>query len=76
MIPRLRPGKKTALQLASPIITDITSLAPSIAQDVTRYEGRILLGEIASLVRDVCLWATVSASADDLVTMKVTAITY
>lgn len=71
-IPRLRLGKKTALQLASPIITDITSLVPSIAQGVTQYEGRVLLGEIASLVKDLCLWATASASADDLVTMKST----
>ncbi|KAL4073520.1 hypothetical protein J3A83DRAFT_4158561 [Scleroderma citrinum] len=69
-IPRLKLGKNSAFQLASPFITDITSLASSVAQDVTKCEGRTLLSDISGLVKALFLWATASVSGNDFDEMK------
>ncbi|KAI6013828.1 hypothetical protein EDC04DRAFT_2954360 [Pisolithus marmoratus] len=70
-IPRLRLGKRTPFQLAGPIVLDISSLVPSAAQDASQREGRLLLREIACLVRALQPWASASASEDDLGQIKV-----
>lgn len=69
-IPRLRLGKRTPFQLAGPIVLDISSLVPFTAQDATEQEGRLLIREVAGLVRALQLWASPSASEDDLGQMK------
>ncbi|KAI6010136.1 hypothetical protein EDC04DRAFT_813901 [Pisolithus marmoratus] len=69
-IPRLRLGKRTPFQLAGPIVLDISSLVPSAAQDASQREGRLLLREIACLVRALQPWASASASEDDLGQIK------
>ncbi|KAG6334993.1 hypothetical protein ID866_4094 [Astraeus odoratus] len=69
-IPRLRLGKKTALQLARPIIRDTVSLVSSSAHDTTNAEGRELLKEIAGFVKALYPWASASASGNDLEEMK------
>ncbi|KAI6104229.1 hypothetical protein F5141DRAFT_1237461 [Pisolithus sp. B1] len=69
-IPRLRLGKRTPFQLAGPVVLDISSLVPFTTQDATKHEGRLLIREIAGLVRALQPWASASASEDDLGQMK------
>ncbi|KAI6006326.1 hypothetical protein F5J12DRAFT_833712 [Pisolithus orientalis] len=69
-IPRLRLGKRTPFQLAGPIVLDIHSLVPFAAQEATQHEGRLLLREVARLVRALQPWTSASASQDDLGQMK------
>lgn len=69
-IPRLKVGKRTPFQLAGPIVRDIGSLVPITAQDATKQERQLLIREVAGLVRALQLWASASASEDDLGQMK------
>ncbi|KAI6045333.1 hypothetical protein EDC04DRAFT_141381 [Pisolithus marmoratus] len=69
-IPRLRLGKRTPFQLAGPIVLDICSLVQSAVQDASQREGRLLLREVACLVRALQPWASASASEDDLGQIK------
>ncbi|KAH7882477.1 hypothetical protein F5I97DRAFT_1931647 [Phlebopus sp. FC_14] len=69
-VPRSRLGRRTPFDLCAPLITDIMSLLLSAAVRATKHEGRVVVYEVAELVRTLFIWACRSASVAEVSKVK------
>ncbi|KAF9226285.1 hypothetical protein BS17DRAFT_878880 [Gyrodon lividus] len=69
-ISRSRLGKKTTLELCSPLLDNVGSLISCVSPRATKEKGRMLVAEVARLVKTLVDWASALAIADDLAQIK------
>ncbi|KAG8216407.1 hypothetical protein J3R82DRAFT_6512 [Butyriboletus roseoflavus] len=68
---RSRLGKRSALDLYSPVLTNVASLITSVSPFATREKGRVLITEVARLVKSLNVWASEFGDADGPQEIKV-----
>ncbi|KAF8122532.1 hypothetical protein EV363DRAFT_1456368 [Boletus edulis] len=69
-ISRSKLGKRSALELCSPLLESVASLIPSVSPLSTREQGRLLTREVASLVKCLSSWALEVTDANGLHEIK------
>ncbi|KAF8434575.1 hypothetical protein L210DRAFT_3506615 [Boletus edulis BED1] len=69
-ISRSKLGKRSALELCSPLLESVASLIPSVSPLSTREQGRLLTKEVASLVKCLSSWALEVTDANGLHEIK------
>ncbi|KAI9568090.1 hypothetical protein HD554DRAFT_816496 [Boletus coccyginus] len=69
-ISRSKLGKRSAFELCSPVLENVTALIPSVSPFGTREQGRMLIAEVASLVKSLSDWASGVTDATGLQDIK------
>ncbi|KAH0834779.1 hypothetical protein J3R83DRAFT_10379 [Lanmaoa asiatica] len=69
-ISRSKLGKRSALELCSPVLENVASLVTSVSPFGTKEQGRVLITEVASLVKSLTVWASAVADFNGLQEIK------
>ncbi|KAG9311780.1 hypothetical protein JVU11DRAFT_8026 [Chiua virens] len=64
-ISRSKVGKRSALELCSPLLESVTLLISSVPPFETKEQGRVLITEVAHLVKSLSVWAAAVADASE-----------